>query len=81
MHMCTYNYNCINSTESDNDLDASKSNGSDRSICTTIGNDVTSSPPTSISVHSPIQQISPILITKTQTAVITKLQVAIAIAL
>ena len=61
MHMCTYNYNCINSTESDNDLDASKSNGSDRSICTTIGNDVTSSTPTSISVHSPIQQISPIL--------------------
>ena len=51
----------MNSTESDKKLDASASNGSDGSICSSFGSNVPSSTPSLVSNCSPTPQISPIL--------------------
>ena len=42
----------------DNDLVASGSNESDRSVWESFGSDVASNTPTSVSIHSPTPQIS-----------------------
>ena len=57
MCMHPHTSNCINSTEFHKDLDASGSNESDRSVWESFE----SSTPTSVNIHSPTPQISPIL--------------------
>lgn len=64
MYVHIYIASCINSTELDKDLDASESNGSERSVLDGFGIDASSSTPISVSSHSPTPQnfqISPIL--------------------
>lgn len=56
--MCVHKYigSCINSTELVKDLDASGSNGSDRSVWGSFGSDAPSSTPISVRSHSPTSQ-------------------------